>query len=79
MEDDRALVDIGIAAELEEAQIAQITVKQPKRRFIGRRAAAEAAEKSSTGAGSSTIEETGTIQGIASPFSFLSSKLTCPQ
>ncbi|KAG5968865.1 Diphthamide biosynthesis protein 1 [Claviceps arundinis] len=60
MEDDRAQVDLGIAADIEEAQLAaqapespQISqdalpgseTKQPKKRFVGRRAAAEAAAK----------------------------------
>ncbi|TQS31307.1 hypothetical protein Golomagni_08414, partial [Golovinomyces magnicellulatus] len=57
MEDDRAQVDLGIAADIEESQMAQATpsttesvseeaaVKIPKKRFVGRRAAAEAAAK----------------------------------
>lgn len=73
MEDDRAQVDLGIAADIEEAQLAQAhepepsngdasqnTTKQPKKRFVGRRAAAEAAAKNGTG----SIEgESGAIQG----------------
>ncbi|KHN95846.1 diphthamide biosynthesis protein 1 [Metarhizium album ARSEF 1941] len=63
MEDDRAQVDLGIAADIEEAQLAQAhqaeptgddvprsnTPKQPKKRFVGRRAAAEAAERTRNG------------------------------
>ncbi|KAG8423271.1 Diphthamide biosynthesis protein 1 [Metarhizium acridum] len=61
MEDDRAQVDLGIAADIEEAQLTQAhqpeptsdytpqsTTKQPKKRFVGRRAAAEAAAKNGT-------------------------------
>lgn len=76
MEDDRAQVDLGIAADIEEAQMAQASpqpaaeseasqasesaVKQPKKRFVGRRTAAEAAAKS----GVAGVEgESGTIQG----------------
>lgn len=60
MEDDRAQVDLGLAADIEESQMLQAEtaaqnsttdsqdsgVKQPKKRFVGRRAAAEAAAKS---------------------------------
>ena len=58
MEEDRAQTDLGIAADIEEAQNyeaaqrqpapAQVeaghenVVKQPKKRFVGRRAATEA-------------------------------------
>lgn len=57
MEEDRRLADLGIAADIEEAQLAQASqaaeatqngdapLKQPKKRFVGRRAAAEAAAK----------------------------------
>jgi len=62
MEEDRAQVDLGIAADIEESQRTQNVMKQPKKRFVGRRTAAEAAAKSSTANGS--IEETGQIQGI---------------
>lgn len=60
MEDDRALVDLGIAADIEESQNAQNVVKQPKKRFVGRRAATEAAKSS---AGNASIEDNGAIQG----------------
>ncbi|KAH6623044.1 putative diphthamide synthesis protein-domain-containing protein [Chaetomium tenue] len=63
MEEDRVLADLGIAAEIEEKQIQENAVKQPKKRFVGRRAAGEAA-KSSPGAGS--IEDSGAIQ-VAQP------------
>ncbi|CAM1504120.1 Fc.00g017110.m01.CDS01 [Cosmosporella sp. VM-42] len=54
MEEDRRQTDLGIAADIEEAQLSQAAeatqhgdapVKQPKKRFVGRRAAAEAAAK----------------------------------
>ncbi|KAL2020127.1 hypothetical protein VTK56DRAFT_8732 [Thermocarpiscus australiensis] len=63
MEEDRALVDLGIAADIEESQSAQNPVKQPKKRFVGRRAAAEAAKSSS---GNASIEDSGAIQ-VAQP------------
>ncbi|KAK0740853.1 putative diphthamide synthesis protein-domain-containing protein [Schizothecium vesticola] len=66
MEDDRALVDLGIAADLEEVQNSQNALKQPKRRFVGRRAAAEAAAKSTAGQGTASVEESGAIQ-VAQP------------
>jgi len=66
MEDDRVLVDLGIAAELEEIHISQNAVKQPKRRFVGRRAATEAAANSTPGQSSASIEDAGAIQGIFS-------------
>jgi 2-(3-amino-3-carboxypropyl)histidine synthase len=43
MEDDRAQVDLGIAADIEEAQ--DTTPRQPKKRFVGRKHAAEAASR----------------------------------
>jgi 2-(3-amino-3-carboxypropyl)histidine synthase len=61
MEDDRVQVDLGIAADIEEAQIItanasasetatdETVPKQPKKRFIGRRAANEAALKNEQG------------------------------
>lgn len=74
MEDDRAQVDLGIAADIEEAQLAQAhesqqsneqvphapVTKQPKKRFVGRRAAAEAAAKNGP---VSTEAESGAVQG----------------
>ncbi|KAK4190220.1 Diphthamide biosynthesis protein 1 [Podospora australis] len=65
MEDDRVQVDVGIAAEIEEVQIQQSALKQPKKRFVGRRAAAEAA-RSTSGNASSSIEDSGAIQ-VAQP------------
>lgn len=63
MEDDRALVDIGVAADIEEVQTQQSAIKQPKKRFVGRRAAAEASRINSSNA---SIEDSGAIQGTNS-------------
>ena len=60
MEDDRVQVDLGIAAEIEEKHIQENAIKQPKRRFVGRRTAAGATKPSS---GAASIEDSGAIQG----------------
>ncbi|KAK2071943.1 hypothetical protein P8C59_006326 [Phyllachora maydis] len=40
MQDDRVLVDLGVAADIQEAHIAGTTAKkQPKKRFVGKRTA----------------------------------------
>jgi len=54
MEDDRAEVDLGIAADIEE----QDTRRQPKKRFVGRKQAAAAAIN-----GPASVEDSGAIQG----------------
>ncbi|KAG9507852.1 Diphthamide biosynthesis protein 1 [Fusarium musae] len=73
MEEDRRQTDLGIAADIEEAQLAQMSqapatqnepktatpLKQPKKRFIGRRAAVEAAERLGESAASG---ESGAVQ-----------------
>jgi 2-(3-amino-3-carboxypropyl)histidine synthase len=71
MEADRAEADLGIAADIEEAQAPapepqpQQTLKQPKKRFVGRRTAAQAAGQD---AGASATAEAGAIQsGWPSP------------
>ncbi|MBV1838907.1 hypothetical protein KUA11_17200 [Acetobacter estunensis] len=82
MEDDRAQVDVGLAADIEESQMAQLetpqhtptngesqnqehpTVKQPKKRFVGRRAAAEAASRNG-GDGDGVNGESGALQGMS--------------
>lgn len=75
MEEDRRQTDLGIAADIEEAQLAQTSqapatqneaetatpLKQPKKRFIGRRAAVEAAEKLGESGASG---ESGAVQGM---------------
>jgi 2-(3-amino-3-carboxypropyl)histidine synthase len=58
MEEDRAEGNLGIAADLEENQ-EPVVQRQPKKRFVGRRAAAENAAK---GAESGTSIETA-VQG----------------
>lgn len=60
MEDDRAEVDLGIAADIEEKQEEAATLRQPKKRFVGRRQAAEAASKNNVGG---SIESSSAIQG----------------
>ncbi|KAI9869501.1 MAG: Diphthamide biosynthesis protein 1 [Trichoglossum hirsutum] len=60
MEDDRDKVDVGVAVDVEltaETTTAPAT-RLPKRRFVGRRAAAERAEKTTNG----SIEDTGAIR-----------------
>ncbi len=61
MEEDRALTDLGIAADIEEAHAPpppDPSVKQPRKRFVGRRAASRntAAER--------TVGDGGAIQGM---------------
>ncbi|KAL6855269.1 Diphthamide biosynthesis protein 1 [Amphichorda felina] len=74
MEEDRAQTDLGIAADIEEAQnyeaaqrqpepaqaepARENVVKQPKKRFVGRRAATEAAASKSASLGG----ESGAVQ-----------------
>jgi 2-(3-amino-3-carboxypropyl)histidine synthase len=63
MEDDRARVDLGIAADIEEAQAAAEPVqKQPKKRFVGRRTADATAKNGNN----TSIEDSGAIQGMDS-------------
>ncbi|KAJ4271400.1 Diphthamide biosynthesis protein 1 [Fusarium torreyae] len=78
MEEDRRQTDLGTAADIEEAQLAQASsspaieneteptpqngatpLKQPKKRFVGRRAATEAAAKNG---GSGASGENGAVQ-----------------
>lgn len=70
MEEDRLESNLGpdVAGELESEITAP--AKQPRRRFIGRRAADAAAQKD---AGIGGIEDSGALQGVNSPF--LSRKL----
>lgn len=61
MEEERTLVDVGKAVDA-ELDIQQPTeTRQPKKRFIGRRAAAELAQRK--GDSGSTIEDSGAITG----------------
>jgi 2-(3-amino-3-carboxypropyl)histidine synthase len=61
MEDDRAQVDLGIAVDVEERQEETAAQRQPKKRFVGRRQAAEAA--ASKDGPSSSVENSGAVQG----------------
>lgn len=60
MEEDRAQVDLGVAVDVEE-QIEEAAAAQrlPKKRFVGRRQAAEAALKNEL---NGSVEESGAIQ-----------------
>jgi 2-(3-amino-3-carboxypropyl)histidine synthase len=59
MEEDRAQVDLGIAADIEERQ-EEAAQRQPKKRFVGRRQAAEAASRNGA---NSNVEDSGAGQG----------------
>ncbi|KAL2055818.1 hypothetical protein ABVK25_004062 [Lepraria finkii] len=64
MESDRAQADLGEAVVVELAADEQSKPKQPKKRYIGRKAASERAEQN--GASNGTIEDSGAIQ-VAHP------------
>lgn len=67
MEDDRAQTDLGIAAEIEERE--EAAKRQPRKRFVGRRQAAEAASKNGA---NSSVEDSGAVQGkFLKPLPFL--------
>lgn len=61
MEEDRAQVDLGIAADIEAAETPEPVARQPKKRFVGRRTAAEATSRSSPN--NDSIEDSKAIQG----------------
>lgn len=61
MEDDRAQVDLGVAVDVEE-RLEEEAQKVPKRRFVGRRQAAEAATNSEA---NGSVDNKRTIQGTA--------------
>jgi 2-(3-amino-3-carboxypropyl)histidine synthase len=67
MEEDRAATNLG--PDVSESLEIEVTSapKQPKRRFVGRRAAEKAA---TTNAPNGSIEESTTIQGVKSPQPF---------
>ena len=65
MEDDRAQVDLGKAVDTEMDLEIREKPKQPKKRFIGRKAAAEIAESRSQS--TRTIEDSDAIQGMSCP------------
>lgn len=60
MEDDRAAVDLGPSVDLGERIEEHVAIKQPKKRFVGRRQATENAAKQAHG---SSIEDSGAVQG----------------
>jgi hypothetical protein len=63
MEDDRDKANIGTAVDtFLAAEATALPMRQPKRRFVGRRTAAERAEKSVDL--QRTIEDTGAMQGL---------------
>lgn len=59
MEEDRAEVDLGIAVDIEERIEEAAVQRQPKKRFVGRRQAAEAASKN--GGGTGAVGESGAV------------------
>jgi hypothetical protein len=67
MEEDRAQVDLGIAVDVEERLEESAIQRQPKKRFVGRRAA-DAASSSSQ---NDNIEHNGAIEGRSFPLTFL--------
>ena len=62
MESDRAIADLGEAIDVELGMDQKQQTRQPKRRFIGRKEAAERAEQ--TGVGATTLEESAAVQGM---------------
>ena len=62
METDRAQTDLGEAVDAEVSASRSDPLKQPKKRFIGRKTAAEKAGKN--GGPNGTIEDSGAIQGL---------------
>jgi 2-(3-amino-3-carboxypropyl)histidine synthase len=60
MEEDRAQVDLGVAVDVEEKLEEAAAQRQPKKRFVGRRQAAEAASRNGANV---SVEESGAVQG----------------
>lgn len=68
MEEDRAEVDLGIAVDIEERIEEAAVQRQPKKRFVGRRQAAEAVSKNG---GTGSVGESGPVTSNQhSPVSF---------
>ena len=69
MNDDRLEVNIGAEADIkhqdDQAEPNRVIMKQPKKRFMGRKSAEAAA--AAAGSGSPSIEESESIQGIYHP------------
>lgn len=79
MEEDRLQADLGLAADIEESQLAQAgasmhpapdgtlpeetaTIRQPRKRFVGRRTAAAEAAKTGSDASIPTTSDSGAVQ-----------------
>lgn len=73
MENDRARTGLGESVISEIDAEKQEKPKQPKKRFIGRRAAAENAEQ--RGHSNDTIENSGAVRGLT--YCGLSNALLC--
>jgi hypothetical protein len=59
MEDDRAQVDLGVAVDVEERLEEAAAQRQPKKRFVGRKAAEAASRIGANG----NVEDSGAIEG----------------
>ena len=71
MEQDRAQADVGKAVDAELIAENPQKQKQPRKRFVGRKEAAERAERRADING--TIEDTGAIQGSSRASKFCAS------
>lgn len=65
MEEDRIATNLGPETNGDVQSEVVVPTKQPKRRFVGRRTADQAAAQSNGANGS--IEDSGAIQGVNSP------------
>lgn len=65
MEEDRIATNLGPETNGDVQSEVVVPTKQPRRRFVGRRAADQAAAQSNGANGS--IEDSGAIQGVNSP------------
>jgi hypothetical protein len=63
MEEDR--LESNLTRDVEQSVEEDVPLRQPKKRFVGRR---QAAENPRLGGGSTTIEDNGAIQCIFLPF-----------
>ena len=64
MEDDRAQVDLGIAADIEDRGEEATSQRQPKKRFVGRRQAAETASRIGV---NTPVESSGAVTSTPAP------------
>lgn len=62
MEDDRAQVDLGVAVDIEDNVEEPAAQRQPKKRFVGRKQAAEAA--AAKNGNNTTQGDSAAIQGL---------------